>query len=189
MSRESSFSKYYGYLSKSPIGSVPCLIPETTRAMEYLPQPITHKKVLDAGCGQGGWTVALRGSGYEVTAVDLDTSQFPEAVKADLHELPFEDNQFDIVFCTGAFEHCFAPFIVLSEFKRVSRNGGAILITLPTEDNIPLLEDAGHYCSMSRLQMERMYLKKLSLALQHYERVFLDPVVGEHQIFIIKVQK
>ena len=183
------FSKYYGGLSKSPIGSVPCLIPETTHAMQHLPPPSSHKKVLDAGCGQGGWTIALRGRGYEVKPVDLDTSQFPEAVKADMHELPFADNEFDIVFCTGAFEHCFAPFIVLSEFRRVCRNDGIILITLPTEDNIKLLEDAGHYCNMSKVQMEAMYLKKLNLTLEQYERFLLDPVVGEHQVFIIKVHK
>ncbi len=183
------FSKYYGFLSKSPFGPVPCLIPETTRAMQYLPSPSTHRKALDAGCGQGSWTTSLREKGYEVTALDLDTSQFPEAVKADMHEMPFAENEFDIIFCTGSFEHCFAPFIVLSEFKRVCRNDGMILITLPTEDNIPLLEDAGHYCNMSRLQMESMYLKKLNMSLEHYERFLLDTVVGEHQVFIIRVHK
>ena len=183
------FEKYYHLLSKSPIGPVPCLIPEAGIMLSVMPPPTSHKKWLDVGSGQGSWTVKMREMGYEVTPVDLDSSQFGGTIVADMHDLPFPDNNFDGVFCTGTFEHAFAPFIVLSEFRRVTCNGGVILLNVPMENNVKMLEDAGHYCAISRLQMNHQYCTKLNLKEFYYREGEWDPVVGHHQIFGLEVWK
>lgn len=183
------FEKYQHLLSKSPFGSIPCLIPETNAMLRYLPSADSHPHVIDVCCGQGGWTNRLTAMGYKVVAVDLDTSQFSSAIKADMHELPFDDNSFDVVFCTGSFEHAFAPFIVLSEFCRVLVDGGVILITLPMPDNVKMLQDAGHYNAISKLQMQEMYCSKLNMKIIGYESGEYDTVVGPHQIFAMEVSK
>lgn len=183
------FEKYHHLLSKSPIGDVPCLIPEATVMFGLMPPANTHPKWLDVGSGQGSWTLRMRSMGYTVTAMDLDNSQFPEAIVADMHDMPFEDNSFDGIFCTGTFEHAFAPFIVLSEFHRVTRTGGVILLNLPMETNVKMLQDAGHYCAISRLQMEHQYCSKLGLKEFYYQEGEWDQVVGPHQIFGLQVWK
>lgn len=183
------FTAYYGIQSRSPFGPTPCLIPETNAAFKYLPSPKTHKNVLDVGCGQGGWCDRLNNAGYVPTGIDLDVSQYGPAILGDMHEMPFNDNTFDIVFCTGTFEHAFAPFIVLMEFVRVCRDEGTIIITLPMEDNAQMLEDEAHYSVFSKFQLEHMFFKKLKLTLYGYESGLYDPVVGPHQIFAVRVSK
>lgn len=186
------FEKYNHLLSKSPFGNTPCLIPETNALLGHMPPVPTHTRVIDVCCGQGDWTDRLVQMGYKVTSVDLDISQCSSAIKADMHDLSmFEDNSFDVVFCTGSFEHAFAPFIVLSEFCRVLRDGGYIMLTLPMEDNEQMLADAGHYNAISKKQMELMYGKKLGFTIIHHESGNYDPksVVGPHQIFVMEVRK
>lgn len=183
------FEKYHHLLSKSPIGSVPCLIPEASKMLSLMPPPSTHLKWIDVGSGQGSWTMKMREMGYNVIPIDLDASQFGGTFVADMHDIPFEDDTFSGVFCTGTFEHAFAPYIVLSEFRRITRSGGVILLNLPKEDNVKMLEDAGHYCAVSKLQMEHQYCTKLGFKIFFYEENEWDPVVGPHQIFGLEVWK
>lgn len=183
------FEKYNHLLSKSPIGQQPCLIPETNALLSFMPPADTYPRVIDVCCGQGSWTNTLVSMGYKVTSIDLDTSQFAAAIKADMHDLPFEDNSFDVVFCTGSFEHAFAPFIVLSEFCRVLRDKGYIMLTLPMANNIKMLSDTGHYNAISWLQMKYQYCTKLNMKILEYRKGQWDEIVGPHQIFVMEVKK
>lgn len=183
------FDKYHKLLSKSPIGGTPCLIPEANIAISHLPPPQSHKNVVDLGSGQGSFSDKLKNMGYNVTSLDLDPSQYGATIKAEMHEFPLPDNSQSIVFCSGTFEHSYAPFIVLHEMRRVLVDGGVIAITLPTADNVKMLEDEAHMSIFSKLQMEYMFFKKLDMEIIHYEIGEWDNVVGVHQIFIIRVHK
>ena len=183
------FEKYHSLLSKSPIGGVPCLIPETNIAISHLPPPQSHPRVVDLGSGQGSWSDKLKNLGYQVTSLDLDPSQYGATIKAEMHEFPLENNSQDIVLCTGTFEHAYAPFVVLHEMRRVLRDGGVIAITLPAADNIKMLEDEAHWSIFSKLQLEHMFFKKLDMEIIHYEIGEWDSVVGVHQVFIVRVNK
>jgi SAM-dependent methyltransferase len=104
-------------------------------------------KVLDAGCGTGVVAITAAQLGAHVNAIDL-TPQLLERARensaiadvnvdwreADVEELPFEDNQFDIVL--SQFAHMFAPRpeVALREILRVLRPGGTIAFsTWPPE--------------------------------------------------------
>ena len=45
-------------------------------------------------------------------------------VKMDIHEIPFDDNEFDIVFCNHVMEHVRDDQLAMSEIHRVLKSGG-----------------------------------------------------------------
>ncbi|MET9513839.1 methyltransferase domain-containing protein [Streptomyces sp. NPDC002994] len=102
-------------------------------------------KVLDAGCGVGdaARTVA-RLTGAEVVGIDYiesdiaiarrRTTRTPGQIGAtrflvgDFHDLPFDDDSFEGLYAMESFCHSAHPEKALSEFFRVLRPGGRLLI-------------------------------------------------------------
>lgn len=52
-------------------------------------------------------------------------------VKMDIHDIPFEANSFDVVFCNHVLEHVDDDLKALSEMKRVLRPGGWAILQVP----------------------------------------------------------
>mmetsp|Transcript_2320 Transcript_2320/g.4694 ORF Transcript_2320/g.4694 Transcript_2320/m.4694 type:complete len:329 (-) Transcript_2320:252-1238(-) len=51
---------------------------------------------------------------------------------ADCHDLPYDDNSFDIAIANQVFEHVEMPWVCVDEIHRVLRPGGYIVIGVPT---------------------------------------------------------
>lgn len=51
----------------------------------------------------------------------------------DLHEIPFEENSFDMILCNHVLEHVTDDRKVMSEFLRVLRPGGFAILQVPLE--------------------------------------------------------
>lgn len=93
--------------------------------------------VLDAGCNEGFLSQALVEAGFHVTSVDLDDDCIAKAkemfgivvLKADVNDLPFTDNWFDLVIAGELLEHLSNPGKGLSELFRVSK--GRVILSLP----------------------------------------------------------
>jgi len=93
-----------------------------------------NKKIVDIGCGDAYLWKRFNVYGHEnVTLVDIDSYPHPNFVRADAHNLPFEDKTFDIALLCEILEHVRDPVQVLKEAKRVTKE--KILITVPDEDN------------------------------------------------------
>jgi len=76
---------------------------------------------------------AQHGEGY-VTA-DLES---PLAkVKMDIHEMPFEDNRFDVVLCNHVLEHVADDIKAMEEIHRVLKPGGWALMQVPFFSPVP----------------------------------------------------
>jgi SAM-dependent methyltransferase len=72
----------------------------------------------------------FRGYGFrDVTAVDL-ISYSPLVVEADMHDLPFEDNSFDLLFCAYTMVYSKEPSKAAREFVRVVRDGGIVAVAV-----------------------------------------------------------
>jgi 2-polyprenyl-3-methyl-5-hydroxy-6-metoxy-1,4-benzoquinol methylase len=103
--------------------------------------PLDPGTVLDAGCGEGETLARLDSLlPASVTGVDLNPASVEFAAKripsgdfrvADLNDLPFEDDSFDLVLCLEVLEHIPDPAPALAELSRVCR--GDILISVPSE--------------------------------------------------------
>ncbi|SEH00006.1 Methyltransferase domain-containing protein [Nonomuraea solani] len=93
-------------------------------------------RALDAACGTGRHAAFLAELGHEVVGVDssaemLALAKAPDATfhQADLHDMPVEDASFDLVVCALALTHQPALGPALSEFARVTRPGGHIVLS------------------------------------------------------------
>ena len=120
--------------------------------------PLASLRVLDAGCGTGSYSAALRSFVGAIDAVDVNRSMLEVArAKLDrnpggpvaLHEarleaLPFDDARFDAVMVNQVLHHLpdsprdGRPLLrrVLAELARVLRPGGAAIVNTCSHEQI-----------------------------------------------------
>ncbi len=101
------------------------------------------RRVLDVGCGWGGYTRLFAGAGADVVAVDIERSESVEGqgglmpggpwklVIGNALSLPFPAEQFDFIFCASLIEHVPQPGCLLAELYRVLRPGGQCYLGFP----------------------------------------------------------
>lgn len=102
---------------------------------------INKKKILDIGTGPSLLPEYLASLGAEVVSLDIKKSNKPwltdkqekiEFVQADMCQMPFGNNQFDLVISISAIEHLDnweKTKLALKEMARVCRPGGMIYLT------------------------------------------------------------
>jgi SAM-dependent methyltransferase len=98
-------------------------------------------RVLDAGCGTGGFIRAARAAhpGWTVTGVDVSPLACglarertgAEVVEGSITALPFADGSFDAVTTGDVLYHLDDPAAALREFARVLRPGGVVVVNEP----------------------------------------------------------
>lgn len=120
---------------------------------EIDPQP--GDRILEIGCGDGFYLHLLINLGIKslkVTGVDIDENALNSArenlkdknvklINADvMKRLPFGDNSFDKIIMSEVCEHLSDDVKGLKEAKRVLRNEGILVVTVPNH-NYPFLWD------------------------------------------------
>jgi 2-polyprenyl-3-methyl-5-hydroxy-6-metoxy-1,4-benzoquinol methylase len=84
---------------------------------------------LDVGCRSGHFTSLLEKRGYAVTSIDIEKGcekcQIVDANKS----LPYQDNHFDVIWCSEVIEHLENPYYTLNEFRRVLKPEGKAVLT------------------------------------------------------------
>lgn len=98
------------------------------------------ERVLDVGCGLGGWLTAAAERGAAVAGIDLSEKAI-EACRnhlptGDFHcgpaeRLPFVDCSFDVVTCLGSLEHFVDPVAALTEMARVAKDNAKVVLLVP----------------------------------------------------------
>jgi len=117
---------------------------------------IKNKRVLDAGCGTGIFSIifakkgAARVTGIDISSGSLETAkslrrkfnlQNMEFLKEDMLKLPFEDEVFDIVWAWGTVHHTTNPFKAISELTRVLKKGGSLLLAVYKKTKLTFLHE------------------------------------------------
>ena len=110
------------------------------------------ERVLDLGCGDGAFAVALMDAGCAVTMADVSgealrraRARAPGAEAIELVEgapLPFAEDGFDVVWAGEVLEHVADVVGLLAEVRRVLRWGGTLLATTPWHGRVVVATDA-----------------------------------------------
>ncbi len=93
-------------------------------------------KILDLPAGNGWLGEQLANQGYTVVSADINQER-TDFAQVDMEKpLPFDNEVFDAVICCEGIEHVFSPFHLFSEFHRVCKQGGILIITTPNIQNL-----------------------------------------------------
>lgn len=103
--------------------------------------------VLDVGCAQGNFALALAERGYQVVAMDLRPSFLRylrmkheggvvNCVTASITAFPFRPRTFDVVILGELLEHVAYPESLLREAGTLLKPGGLLLATTPNGDRL-----------------------------------------------------
>ena len=114
--------------------------PLARHLVAMVPGPVGGAFALDAGAGSGLAGDALRALGAHVVAADreFDMAAYGAtagpAVTADVTALPFRSGAFDIAVAAFVVNHLPDPVAGLTELRRVTRPGGAVLASTFSAD-------------------------------------------------------
>lgn len=123
---------------------------------------LAGKLVLEAGCGAGRFTEVLLKKGAILvssdlsSAVEVNAENFPVSdkhmvVQADINNMPFADESFDVVICLGVIQHTPDTEKTIEDLYKLIRKGGTLVI-----DHYSF--DRSNYLRLARLY--RMFLRK-----------------------------
>lgn len=97
------------------------------------------KNILDIGCGAGHSTALIKAAGASVVGVDAAEGLVEYAKKTfagidfrvgGMEDLPFGDDEFDVVFAANAVQYAADLDTALRELKRVCKPGGLVVAGL-----------------------------------------------------------
>jgi ubiquinone/menaquinone biosynthesis C-methylase UbiE len=101
--------------------------------------------ILEVGCGSGEDAVHVQKASTHITGVDLSEKALKkfrtkgfEGVLADTRTLPFPDNSFDYIMCSGLLHHLVGQGDLIDyvrEFARVAKPGGYVIALEPNVFN------------------------------------------------------
>ena len=105
---------------------------------------------LDVGCGRSLFSEIDADFPFKVVAGDLEyvgvrtrAGEVPEQLWAvfDADRLPFADQQFDALFAGEIIEHMPDVGVTLTEWRRVLKPGGVVIITTPNRERLLAVAD------------------------------------------------
>ncbi len=100
-------------------------------------------RLLDVGCGSGGYLLRARDRGWQVSGVELSRNATEQGRAhglkifcGTLREANLPDASFDYVRLNHVFEHLPDPNETLAEIKRILRPRGKLFIAVPNRESI-----------------------------------------------------
>ncbi len=105
---------------------------------------VKNKIILDAACGTGYGSNYLSNYATTVYGIDIDDETIEKNKKiynknnlifsiGSIYNLPYNDNMFDVIVSFETIEHVDDGNKVLSEFKRVLKSDGILIISTPNK--------------------------------------------------------
>ena len=110
------------------------------RTTKRIPSNWESYEVVELGAGSSNYSHLFGEENY--TAVDLDPiigKYVKKFVQADIADLPFKENSFDVFIAISLLEHMNDPLSVLKRLIRICPEGG--YATIPVLDEFPFLYD------------------------------------------------
>lgn len=147
-------------------------------------------RILDVACGTGElvFRMSQKFSRAEFVGVDFTEKMAEQArkkltplkncsvVAGNVHSLPFENESFNIIWCTEAFHHFADPHQALAEIRRVlTLNGKLLIVDFANQGILGLLAD--------------IFVKKLEHAHRYYTRQDWQEILSSCGFVCERVEK
>lgn len=132
---------------------------------------------LDAGCGSGVLARRILDLGAEVDGVDASAAMIDAAKKEtrkptkgirfhvtrSIEELDFKDEAFDGILCSSVIEYVKDPDSVFSEFSRLLKPSGTLILSVPNRYSIMRMIQKAYKKIMSKMGIETFAYLSVSL--------------------------
>lgn len=130
---------------------------------------ISPAYILDVGSGTGGNILSFNEFGktfgidlYEKSINFCRKRGLKNIIQSQAEQMGYKDNTFDIITCLDILEHTLDPLKVLLEIKRVLKDTGKIIITVPAFNFLWSQHDV-MYCHLRRYK-RRAFIHNLQKA-------------------------
>ena len=137
---------------------------ETLRVFKRIVHNDIPVSLLDVGCKDSANLMFFRTMNYNWHGVDINPKS-NNIIRGDMHNLPFGDEAFGMVFCCHTLEHSHEPIQALKEMKRVAHDGSFLFISTPayssyqidncdkTHITVPTLAQMRRWCELAGLKV------------------------------------
>ncbi len=170
---DDTFYEQGGILQNRPFGSdiaerVRHFEAENDERLRRVGNLLTNKRVLDFGCGAGGFMQKAAGATAAIVGVE-PSSDFRRVVEEQgftvYRELGDVTDRYDLVISFHVLEHLRDPVAALVELKRVVEPGGVIYLEVPNvNDALQALYDVEAYRRFHFFKAHLHYFSRQSLA-------------------------
>ncbi|MBW2981156.1 class I SAM-dependent methyltransferase [Candidatus Woesearchaeota archaeon] len=154
---------------------------------------IKNKRILELGCGRGGYSLKFARETKKLVATDLTKPSYAlkanpkiKFVKLDAsRHFPFKGESFDLVICFSLIEHVKNPRPMLNEIFRVLKDKGTLILTFPPFWS-PL---GGHRYKPFHLLGEKLAIKIHNTFLRGYKKVkSYETTYGSWGLYPLKIK-
>jgi len=167
------------------------LFAEHLARYRFAAQFARDRAILDAGSGEGYGAAILAAAGAaSVVGLDIDEEIVQHArekyglefVRGDVCELPFDEGRFDLVTCFETIEHVSAAARAVSEFRRVLRPEGLLVISTPNSKEY-LVENEFHEREYTPEEFDELLADAFPQRLRLYQQNWLlSAVLDEREL-------
>lgn len=135
--------EYYGASRRKFIGPIAALVGwfQGGRARWMARQVPRGGRILDIGCGNGGFLEQMQRRGYRVEGTErtaASAARVPPSIPVhvgDLLDLSLEPHAYDAVTLFHVFEHLAHPHETLQKIQGLLRPGGTLCLSLPNAES------------------------------------------------------
>ncbi len=111
---------------------------------DLLPENFSGNRLLDVGCGNGGFLKHFQERGWAIYGVDFSPEAISSAKKllsvdtlyqGELRDCHFKDESFNVITMYHLLEHVYDPIATLEEARRILKEDGLLVLRMPNMDS------------------------------------------------------
>jgi ubiquinone/menaquinone biosynthesis C-methylase UbiE len=142
-----------------------------------------NNTTLILNAGSGGNTYNIKGNHTHIDISEKHLSSIENAIIASVEDIPLNDNYFDICICVGSVINYCDVVSSISEFNRILKNGGYLILDFDQSRNYEFLGSDTYNSNLDMIEtfnsgyVDKIWVyseKYISSTLKHFNFTILD---------------